>query len=1371
MAKIVGTAGSDIATGEAGVNDEFVTAALQRNLRFYWNGDEWVVSGGGQGEDHLSSIDRISMLDATFTMTSTLGQARVNVAGSTAQNRAVVGLEGGGYVVLWEMSSDIYSRLYSARGEAISGDVPVNQAASPQRLPTGAALSGGGFVVVWESYDSITASYEIILQRVSAAGAPLGAPTQVNTTTASTQGQPGVIQLANGDIVVSWTSSYQDDGLSSGVYFQRFNASGVAIGGETLVNTMTAGAQDSPVLAANGNGFVAVWTSDGQDGSGSGIYMQRFRPNGTPLGSETLVNTTTSGSQYDPAVASTADGFVVVWTGNTGIRGQRFNTNGTPAGGEFPVNTTTVNAQIDPAVAGLANGEFVVVWQGFDSDTGSYEIYAQRFDVHGLALGEEIQVNHATAGHQMNAAIASLPGGGYVISWYDGYLGTSVAQQFTADGLPVLPTLTGDAGHNVIDASDGTEAVALDGGDGNDKLFGGSGDDILTGGAGIDTLRGGQGDDNYYADATDRIVEAAGEGVDTVRVTESFTLTRNLENLILEGPAAAQLLGNDLDNEIDGNEGDDVLNGRGGNDVMRGRQGNDTYYVNSAGDTVIEAANAGIDTVISRISFTLSANVENLRLLGSNDVDATGNDLDNVLTGNGGANVLRGNGGADTLVGGKGDDSYYVDALDEIIEAANGGIDTVYAEASWTLGDNLEHLSLVGSGHFNATGNNLANIIIGNSGNNVLDGGRGADTMNGGEGDDTYFVDHAGDVAAEFAGSTNDLVYASVSHTLGNGIENLTLLGNGNLNGTGNSLNNVIRGTSGANVLGGDYGNDTLYGGAGHDTLNGGPGADTLYGGAGDDLYMVDDGDETVELRDQGIDTVWAQVQVSYALERNVENLVLIGGDIDGYGNGLDNVLTGTAGSNLLDGGAGADTMRGLAGDDTYVVDSTKDVVVEAANEGLDLILSTVSYTLSANVENLMLAGAAAINGTGNGLDNRLSGNHADNFLVGGNGDDTLMGGDGDDVLKGEQGKDVLVGGAGNDRLDGGAGNDTASYALVGGGVVVNLKTTTQQDTVSAGLDRLLGIENLEGSNTGNDTLTGNDLNNRLSGNGGNDTLTGGNGNDTLAGGEGDDLIHADAGNDTIDGGNGIDRLSFANAPGGVTVDLSLTGAQDTGRGLDIIRNIENLDGSGFGDVLIGNHLANTLNGSGGSDVLVGGEGDDVLNGGGNADTADYSSAYGDVVVDLSAGIATDDGFGSTDILTSIEHLIGGEFDDFLTGNGAANRLVGGLGRDELRGKGGNDVFVFRSADESGTSAATRDVILDFATGDLIDLSLIDANAGTAGDQAFTTILAPGTAFTQAGQLRFQNGVLFGNTDSDAAAEFSIQLVGVTSLSLGDFIL
>ena len=197
-----------------------------------------------------------------------------------------------------------------------------------------------------------------------------------------------------------------------------------------------------------------------------------------------------------------------------------------------------------------------------------------------------------------------------------------------------------------------------------------------------------------------------------------------------------------------------------------------------------------------------------------------------------------------------------------------------------------------------------------------------------------------------------------------------------------------------------------------------------MYGGAGNDVYFVDNaGDVVIENVGEGNDTVFASID--YRLATNVDNLILQeGAAVQGYGNSGVNAIIGNSGNNLLNGEAGADKMFGGAGNDVYFVDNIGDQVIENLNEGTDAVFSTVDFTLSANVETLVLQGAGNLAGTGNALDNKLFGNTGDNTLNGGTGADRLTGGAGNDTFvfnAGEANGDVVVDFAGNGALPGDA--------------------------------------------------------------------------------------------------------------------------------------------------------------------------------------------------------------------------------------------------------------------------------------------------------------------------------------------------------------
>jgi trimeric autotransporter adhesin len=312
---------------------------------------------------------------------------------------------------------------------------------------------------------------------------------------------------------------------------------------------------------------------------------------------------------------------------------------------------------------------------------------------------------------------------------------------------------------------------------------------------------------------------------------------------IITGTAAANTLtGTPGDDTIYGLGGNDTLNGNGGVDRLIGGTGTDMYIVDSVGDTTLELANEGTDTVQSSISWTLSANIEKLTLTSTGNLMGFGNELSNTLTGNDGNNALDGGLGADRLVGGLGDDIYFLDdAGDVTVEAAGAGTDAVYASLSWTLTSNVENLVLTGLGNLNGTGNGLANTITGTAGNNILNGAGGADTLIGGTGDDIYIVNTALDVVSEHADQGTDSVQSSVTYTLAANIENLTLTGTGNISGTGNDLDNILTGNTGGNKLSGLGGNDILIGNVGNDTLTGGTGNDTFAFAAGFGKDIISD--------------------------------------------------------------------------------------------------------------------------------------------------------------------------------------------------------------------------------------------------------------------------------------------------------------------------------------------------------------------------------------------------------------------------------------------------------------------------------------------------------------------------------------------------
>jgi trimeric autotransporter adhesin len=504
------------------------------------------------------------------------------------------------------------------------------------------------------------------------------------------------------------------------------------------------------------------------------------------------------------------------------------------------------------------------------------------------------------------------------------------------------------------------------GGSGSDVLTGGRGSDTLTGGVGNDTLAGGAGSDTYLfnlGDGVDQITDTsvAGEG-NTVQFGAGITpndLSLGIGSLLIRVGTNGDALHLTPFNPTD-------ALGAHAIETFRFADGTVLSYAQLMARGFDLAGTSGSDTI------TGTSVVDRINGLAGNDTIHAG----------AGDDVLDGGIGVDTMVGGAGNDTYVVDVFGDVVtEAANEGIDTVEsALLTYTLGANVENLLLMGRSPSVGVGNAANNGLMGNSGANLLDGRAGADTMAGGAGDDLYLVDHIGDLVVEQVNGGTDSVLASASYRLSADVENLNLTGSAAISGTGNEMDNVLTGNSAANVLTGLAGNDT---------------------------YVIGAGDRVAEATNEGTDTVVSSV--AHTLADNVENLSLVGiSAISGTGNGLDNVLNGLL--NLA-----GNTLAGGAGNDTYVV-GTGDTVTEAANAGTDTVQSAVAWTLGANVENLILTGTTAINGTGNALDNVLTGNSAVNTLTGADGNDRLMGGQGNDTVNGGAGNDTYVFGRGAGR-------------------------------------------------------------------------------------------------------------------------------------------------------------------------------------------------------------------------------------------------------------------------------------------------------------------------------------------------------------------
>ncbi|MBN8779576.1 Ig-like domain-containing protein [Thiobacillus sp.] len=812
-------------------------------------------------------------------------------------------------------------------------------------------------------------------------------------------------------------------------------------------------------------------------------------------------------------------------------------------------------------------------------------------------------------------------------------------------------------GNDVVFGGDGHDAILLEGG--NDIAFGGMGNDMIAGGWGNDVISGDEGDDQLYGEA----------GSDA----------------LFGGTGDDELLGMDGNDRLDGGAGVDLLDGGAGDDDMYGGAGNDTYVVDSASDTVTERADEGTDTVKSAVQYTLGNNLENLTLVGSASINGTGNTLNNILLGNDAANILDGGAGADTMQGGLGNDVYMVDnAGDVVIEAAQAGTDDVYSSVTYTLASGVENLHLTGTAAINGTGNELDNFIAGNS---------AANTLAGGQGNDVYWI-AGGDSVVENLNEGIDAVNSEVSYVLADNLENLYLWGSAAISGTGNALNNILS----------SYLNTA---------------SNALAGGAGNDTYYVGAGDTVVELFNQGIDGV--NSYGSFTLGDNVENLTLLGSDAtNGFGNALNNIIIGNGAANTLSGGAGADTMIGGAGNDTYVIDNFGDVVTENGNEGVDTVQTGLTYTLGANIENLILTGTGAINGTGNALDNILTGNSAVNVLngaagndlfmvAGDSGSDTVSGGDGFDEIRGSTGDDIIrfstfTGTNTVERIDGGTGYNR----IVSGAFFANMDFSNTELVNIARIEGSAGNGQITGSQ-GNDVILGGAASDMLNGGLGNDLfmVVGDSGYDTISGGDGFDEIRGSTGDDVIgfaiftgantveriDGGTGYNRITstyFGN------MDFSNTELVNIAR-IEGGAGDSQITGSQGNDVILGGAASDRLNGGlgndlfmvagdSGSDTVSGGDGFDEIRGSTGDDIIRFATFTGTNTVEridggagynriVSGAFFANMDFSNTE-LVNIARIEGGAGDSQITGSQGNDVILGGAGGDKFTGGLGNDTYL-----------------------------------------------------------------------------------------------
>ncbi|WP_157218518.1 beta strand repeat-containing protein [Flavisphingomonas formosensis] len=885
--------------------------------------------------------------------------------------------------------------------------------AGNQQQATVTALSNGHYLLTWSDGSGVggdTSSYGIKGQIVDSAGNDIGGEFRVNTQTVNSQDSSAVAALASGGFVVTWTdnSGVGGDPSSSGIKAQIFDANGIAVGSEFLVNQTTDGAQKMPSVAAlSSGGFVVTWTDNslqGGDTSVSSVKAQLYDASGAKVGSEFLVNTNTANGQDTPVVASlSGGGFVVSWHDSSQIGGdpnkdavkaQIYDASGARVGSEFLVNTQTASNQQQETITGLASGGFVVAWadaSGKGGDADNYGIKFQIYDAAGNKVGVETLANSTTAGAQLAPSVAALSDGSFIVSWADysgqgSEMGTAgiKAQIFAADGTKIggeflvnTQALGSQTDPAVIGNDHGGFAIAwtdFSGQGGDDsgtsikfKLFdplgsqGGPPPLVAT----ADTLTGTEDIVSIYSGATllANDVDAAGQPLtlQSISAVSGGTVSLDANGAITFTPFAnfsGAALFTYVVTDTDGHSatGRVTINVAPVNDAPTA---NDDHITVSEDGSVIPGSSLLANDVDPDLGDTLTIHLNAATSAAGAQISIT-NGIISYAPGSLFQSLAAGQTATDsftyTIVDSDGLNSTATAYL--TVTGANDA-PTAITLAGSAVDENAANGTVVGtvSAQDVDRGDTLTYSLTNTAGGRfAIDAHTGVISVANGTLLD-YETAQSQTIVARATDSSGAYVESSYTIAINNLPEPKSWTGDNGVNVFTASSNDLwtINGLGGNDVLTGNASHDVIYGGAGADTLDGAGGADTLAGGIGNDIYYVDNvGDQVIENTGEGTDTVYASV--SYTLGPDIENLIQTGTlDLSFVGNDLANTVTGNSGNNEMHGGLGGDLLTGNDGNDT------------------------------------------------------LYGEGGSDFLQGGNGNDTLIGGAGADELTGGAGNDMFV--------------------------------------------------------------------------------------------------------------------------------------------------------------------------------------------------------------------------------------------------------------------------------------------------------------------------------------------------------------------------
>ncbi|WP_187170358.1 Ig-like domain-containing protein [Salidesulfovibrio onnuriiensis] len=1291
-----------------------------------------------------------------------------SITASDQAHPHVTALAGGGFVAVWGSCAvdgsgyGICAQRFDASGNKVGEEFQVNTyTAGEQNYPCVAGLEDGGFVIAWDERNGLDGSNSgVYAQRYDAEGNKVGDNFNVPDHLGDSQEKSKIIGLSDGGFVVVWQSAHDQDGSGWGTYMKRYDVNGDAVGTSVKVNEYWSSYQYQPaVTELNNGGVVVTWTSNRSGSNGEGIFGKRYDKDGNPQGGEFQVNTYNNSTQWQSEVTALTDGgFVAVWASYVqdgsgyGVYGQRFNAAGDKAGTEFQVNSHVGDRQCLPVVTPLDNGGFVVAWQSID---GSDEIRMRLFTGSNQVMEGSIGNDFISGGDgndtlSAGAGFDKLEGGlgddnmsgGAGADVLDGGEGIDMASYVGSDAAVNIDLAAGttEGGHakgdiliNIenLTGSDHDDVLmgnaagnTLDGGKGDDTLFGGGGCNSLVGGDGLDVVRFSGAVSNYSVTLTEGVFTVQNKNTGTVdtlssvEVLEFIDTTVHVDDLVAAGEGRVTLvegeapLAGTLADEKSASVKYEVITGPVHGVLVLNEDGSYTFQADEgfSGTDIFtyKAVDANGIITTGTIAVDVFASQNGVEYAANSYIPGTQRRVSVSGLKNGGYVTAwhdeSGHDGSNIGVfgqlydkhGAKVGTEFQLNTQDNnsqnhpsVACLEDGGFIT-----TWALGRAAGHLNVIAAQRFDAQGNKVGSefevcdergdclepSVSGLSGggfvitwyNSTVDGDSNGIVArcydsNGTPVSDAYIV-NTYTYSAQNQPKVTSLSHGGYVITWASNTQDGSCYGIycKEFDASGNAMTGDIRVNS--YIAGDQHVPDVCAMGDGSYVI---VWQDAGKDGSSNGIYGQRFGANGIKLGSEfSVNTYITSSQSEASISALPDGGFIVtwnSNGPDGSGYGIYGQRFDADGNKL---GTEFRINDNVSGDQLYSeVSVLKDGSIVVAWESAD----NGTWDIKSK---LLAASNRHLAGTEN--NDVLAGFAGSDTLVGLGGRDNLVGGAGNDSLDGGNGSDTLIGGTGKDVMDGGQGTDTAVFAgeKADYEVVFGETATTVKHIDTGDIDTLVNVEYLqfddqtvevtttidvsdpEESPYGTevaDILQGTDATDRLFGRGGGDIFYGKDGNDWLYGQKGDDTIHAGAGADRVFGHDDNDELH----------------------------------GDDGDDMLYGGLGDDFIDGGSGDDSIIGGLGADTLDGSSGNDTITYTSSSSGISLDLGTGFGSA-GDAEGDVVSNVENVFGSYFGDTISGSAADEHLsglsgddvlTGGEGTDFLNGGAGNDTYLFSSGD------------------------------------------------------------------------------------------